>query len=138
MLPAQDQKVIADGVLAILKDEGVCNIQRICRSINNRDFKWCHRKHDKYKEVDQRMDNQFVKQCLDCDYHYRDVYSIVRKLEKVGLIYSDKRIFYDRIDDNGTKRTKGVGRRRDLYRFCFLDPEVYKKKILIETLDGYM
>lgn len=137
MLSVQDQKIVADGVLEILEKEGVANIQRICRYVNNREFKWCHSKHEKWKHIDDRMDGQFIKQCKDCTFQYNQVHYIVMKLVKVGLLKSDKRIFYDRIDDKGTKRTKGVGRRRDLYRFIFRDFEVYKKKILVETLDGY-
>lgn len=124
-------------IIGIIRKKEVVNIQELCRILNGRDFKWCHRKHEKYKDVDDRMDNQFVKQCNECQVHYRQIHKQVMRLIKEGRIQSDKRIFYDRIDDDGTKRTKGPGRRRDLYRFLFVDHDAFKKKILVETLDGY-
>lgn len=128
----------ADRVLSIVKKLGVSNIQEICRNLNNRDFKFCHSKFERYKEIDDRFDNQFVKQCNECMVHYRDMYHMIRWLEKEGKIFTDKRIYYDRINDDGDIRTNGPGRRRDHFRFCYVDPEEYRKRILVNTLDGYV
>ncbi len=132
-LNVQEIDHVVSGVITTLKKKGVANIQEICRSINNRDFKWCHKKHDKYQHIDDRIDNQFVKQCNDCSYHYRDVYSIVRKMEKEGKIKTELRRFYDRMNDEN----KYYPKKKDLFRFCWLDDLVYHKMILRNTLDGY-
>jgi len=126
-------------LIGIIKDKGVVNIQELCRILNGRDFKYCHSKQPRGTDYDDRMDGQFVKQCLDCDVHYRDVHKQVMRLIKEKKIQSDKRIFYDRKDDDWALRMKNDrGRKKDLFRFLFVDFEVYKKKVLSQTLEEYL
>lgn len=120
-------------LLGIIKDRGLLNIQELCRIVNGRDFKFCHKKHEKYQHIDDRLDNQFVKQCNDCSVHYRDIYDQVRRLEREKKVFTDLRRYFDRKDDNGTLYKK----RTDEFRFVFVDKEVYDSKILKNTLDGY-
>jgi len=122
-------------IIGIIKHKGVVNVQELCRIINGRDFKWCHTKQPRGTEYDNRYDAQFVKQCNDCQIHYRDLHEQVMRLIKEKKIETDKRVFYDRINDKGDKRHKG--KKRELYRFLFVDHDVFKKKILIETLEYY-
>jgi hypothetical protein len=133
MLNAQEKNHIAGIVITTLTDKGVCNMQELCRAVNNRDFKFCHKVHDKWKHIDKRVDNQFVKQCNDCNYHYRDVYKVIMNLDKEGKIKTEKRMYRDRKNDEGDLYPK----KRDTFRFCFLDYDIYHKKILINTLDGW-
>jgi hypothetical protein len=120
-------------IIGIVAHKGVVNVQELCRIINNRDFKWCHRLHEKYAHVDNRLDNQFVKQCKDCFVHYHDVYAQVMRMEREGLLFTEKRRYFDRKNDNGDLYKK----RTDKFRFVFVDKQVYKKMILDNTLDGY-
>jgi len=55
-------------------------------------------------------------------------------MESKGLLHTDLRRFYDRINDEDDYYPK----KKDLFRFCYLEYEDYKKKILSWTLDGYM
>lgn len=125
-------------IIGIVQSFGVINIQHLCRVMNNRDFKYCHSKQPRGTDYDNRMDGQFVKQCNDCTYHYRDVHKIVMRLIKDKKIMSDKRIFFDVINDDQDRRFKGKGRRRDLFRFLYVDVEVFKKKVLDHTLEKYI
>ena len=120
-------------VIGVIGSYGVLNVQELCRRLNGRDFKFCHSKHDRWIHVDERVDNQFVKQCNDCVWHYRIVHKIVMRLIKENKIKTDKRRFYDRMDDDGNYYPK----KKDLFRFLYLDDAVYHKKILSWTLDGY-
>lgn len=120
-------------LIGVIGSYGVLNVQELCRKLNGREFKFCHKKHDKWKHIDHRIDNQFVKQCNDCVFHYRDVHKLVMKLIKDKKIKSDKRRFYDRKDDDNNYYPK----KKDLFRFVYLDDDVYHKKILSWTLDGY-
>ena len=125
-------------VKGIIADYKVLNIQQLCRILNGRDFKFCHSKFKRYEDVDNRFDNQFVKQCNECEFHYRDVHKTIMKMIKNGMIKTDKRLYYDRKNDNGDLRQKGEsGRRRDLFRFVYINDEDYKNIILLNTLDGY-
>lgn len=124
-------------IIGIIKHEKVLNIMKLCRILNARDFKFCHSKHDEYKHIDDRMDGQFIKQCNKCEFHYRVVHRVIMKMAKEGQIKTDKRVFYDIINDKGDIRTKGPGRRRDLFRFIYIDDEAYRDIILLNTLDGW-
>lgn len=125
-------------IIGIIQSYGVVNIQHLCRIMNGREFKWCHSKQPRGTEYDKRMDGQFVKQCNDCSYHYRDVHKKVMKLIKEKRIKSDKRIFFDVINDEQDRRFKGNGRRKDLFRFLFVDDEVFKRKVSDHTLEKYI
>jgi len=126
-------------IIGIIKNKGVVNIQELCRILNGRDFKYCHSKQPRGTEYDDRMDGQFVKQCNDCMVHYRVVHKQVMRLIKEEKIKSDKRIFYDRKDDDWTIRMKkDRGRKRDLFRFLFIDDDIYKKMVLDQTLEEYV
>jgi len=126
-------KVDDDHLIGIIKHNGVVNVQELCRLVNGREFKWCHKKHDKYQHIDTRIDNQFVKQCNDCQVHYRDIHKQVMRLTKEGKISSEVRMFYDRRNDEGDLYPK----KKDRFRFCYVDFDVFKKRILSWTLDGY-
>jgi len=120
-------------IIGIIRHEGVVNIQELCRILNGREFKWCHRVHDKWKHVDTRVDNQFVKQCNDCQVHYRDLFKQVKRLEKEGKIKGETRMFYDRRNDDGDLYPK----KKDHFHFMWVDDMVYKDRILSWTLEGY-
>jgi len=113
--------------------KGVVNVQELCRILNGRDFKFCHKIHDKWKHVDNRIDNQFVKQCNDCMYHYRDVHRTVLLMDRDGLINTSKRVYRDRKNDDGDLYPK----KRDTFRFCYLDYQKFHDLILVNTLEGY-
>ena len=132
-LSAKEIDHIVGIVISTLKKKGVCNMQELCRSVNNREFKWCHKVHDKWKHIDTGIDNQFNKQCNDCEFHFRDVYKVIKKMEKDGKIKSDLRIYWDRRNDENEYYPK----KKDHFRFCYLDDAVYHKMILSNTLDGY-
>jgi len=125
-------------IIGIIGSYGVLNIQRLCRIINGREFKFCHTKHKKGTHLDHRMDGQFIKQCNDCDVHYRDIHKQVMRLIKEDKIKTKKMVFYDVKNDNQDKRMKNDrGRKRDLFRFIYLDQEDFDNIIGKQTLDYY-
>lgn len=135
----KDQADIGNWICGIIQSYGVLNVQRLCRIMNNKEFKFCHSKHEKYKHIDNRMDSQFIKQCNDCNYHYRDVHNFVMKLIKNNRIKTKKMIFYDVKNDNQDKRMKNDrGRKRDLFRFIYLDQNKFDDLIGKQTLDYYI
>lgn len=126
-------------IIGVISSYGVLNIQRLCRIINNRDFKWCHSKHEKYKHIDNRMDRQFIKQCNDCKVHYRVIHKQIMRLIKEGKIKSKKMIFYDVKNDNQDKRLKNDrGRKKDLFRFLYVHQDDFDNIIGKQTLDYYL
>ena len=65
----------------------------------------------------------------NCTFWSLTIYNILRQLERKSLIYSKKIRFFD--------DRKGVGRRTDIFRFWFGNKENYRKRILLQTMDGY-
>lgn len=125
-------------LIGVIGSYGVLNVQRLCRIINGRDFKWCHHKHTDWQKKNNRMDSQFNNQCKLCDVHYRDIHKQVMRLIKEEKIKTKKMIFYDVKNDEQDKRLKNDrGRKRDLFRFIYLHQEDFDNIIGIQTLDYY-
>ena len=65
-----------------------------------------------------------------CAFWSLTVYNALRKLEKKGLIYSEKTVFWD--------KRKGKGRKLDIFRFWFINREAYIKRVEKQKLTGYL
>ena len=120
--------MIEDDIIKIVTEHGVLNGMQICRALNGRTQ--CNKG---YYGGTKGNDRNLLKLCKEngCEITYFKVLRILQKMEKKGLIKSDKRYYFDKWRHKGTKKL-------DLFRFWYIDYDQFYNKILVNTLEAYL
>jgi len=119
---------IENRIIDIVRKNGVMNGMQICRALNGRD-----RCNEGYYGGTKGNDRNLLKLCKEngCEITYFKVLRILQKMEKKGLLKSDKRYYFDKWRYKGTKKL-------DLFRFWYVDYNQFYNKILVNTLEAYL
>lgn len=115
-------------VVAVVKERGVLNTMQICRALNGRE-----RCNEGYFDGWRGNDRDLLRLCKEnsCKIKYFEVLKKLRKMDKRGKIKSEKRWYYDKgYHYHGKKKI-------DLFRFYYVDDEVFYKRIIANTLEAW-
>ncbi len=117
-------------ILEWIEYEGCLNTMEVCRLLNGfdkDDFQGCYANR-KFAYVTRPERCNYKER--GCVFWSLDIYNELRKLESRGRIKSVKTIHYD--------NRKGKGKRLDVFRFWFINPQDYIQRIEKQKLTGYI
>jgi hypothetical protein len=102
-----------------------------CRAINGATRRQCNSTPGWKLENGKKKNRNMTEVCKSngCRLNYFQVMKSLQYMEKKGLIQSEKRRWWDR---------NTSGKRTDLFRFWYINRELYEEIILMQTLDGWL